>query len=190
MQGKLKEITNERIGRLWGLLRWFFAKGYNTIAVKDLQFASVSWFVLAWLALKWIPPRLGWSLAMYAVEIISYLGSWSCVTNLVVGLCVWSKSFKGKATLQTKTIVDVVAHLLTSPKTGRRPKDSCWWKKNQEKSHIWPVVIYDNIWLCNCNCTDAKQWAPPLQYCHGWESAWRRKSLENKKKEKKQAKQT
>ena len=37
----------------------FFAKGYNTIAVKDLQFASVSWFVLAWLALKWIPPRLG-----------------------------------------------------------------------------------------------------------------------------------
>ena len=36
-----------------------FVKGYNTIARKDLQFASVSWFVLAWLALKWIPPRLG-----------------------------------------------------------------------------------------------------------------------------------
>ena len=36
-----------------------FAKGYDTIAMKDLQFASVSWFVLARLALKWIPPRLG-----------------------------------------------------------------------------------------------------------------------------------
>ena len=33
-----------------------FAKGYNTIAQTDLQFASISWFVLAWLALKWIPP--------------------------------------------------------------------------------------------------------------------------------------
>ena len=125
-----------------------FAKGYNTIAVKDLQFASVSWFVLAWLALKWIPPRLGWSLAMYAVEIISYLCSWSCVTNLVVGLCVWSKSFKGKATLQTKTIVDVVAHLLTSPKTGRRPKDSCWWKKIRKKvmyDQWWYMIIYDYV---------------------------------------------
>ena len=36
-----------------------FAKGYDTIARKDLQFASVSRFVLARLALKWIPPRLG-----------------------------------------------------------------------------------------------------------------------------------
>ena len=36
-----------------------FAKGYDTIAGKDLQFASVSRFVLARLALKWIPPRLG-----------------------------------------------------------------------------------------------------------------------------------
>ena len=189
MQGKLKEISNERKGRLWGLLRWF---------CQRLQYDCT----------ERPPVRLGIlvcsGLVCSEVDttsiglIISYVCCWDHQLFVQLKLCNkpgrWSlrvvKVFQGQGNSAKKEIVDVVAHIIHLPKNWSTPKRFLLMKKNQEKSHIWPVVIYDNIWLCNCNCTDAKQWAPPLQYCHGWESAWRRKSLENKKKEKKQAKQT
>ena len=124
-----------------------FVKSYDTIARKDLQFASVSWFVLAWLALKWIPPRLGWSLAMYAVEIISCLCSWSCVTNLVVGLCVWSKSFKGKATLQKRNSWCCSYYLPPQKLVDAQkiPVDEKKIRKKIINDQRWYMIIYDYV---------------------------------------------
>ena len=146
MQGKLKEITNEQKGRLWGLLRWFRQKLRYDCAQRPPVRLGI--LVCSGLACSEVGTT---SIGL----IISYVCCWDHQLS-ELKLCNkpggWSlrvvKVFQGQGNPAKKEIVDVVAHIIYLPKNWSTPKRFLLVKKIRKKviyDQWWYMIIYDYV---------------------------------------------